>query len=95
VQAAEHNRPANLFLKARIDIRMNGALPLLLCYILNRPDVVAADPAGLKRALFAANAASRKRGVCRECGKPQARCCRPSHGEVPSCISLSASRTGS
>jgi hypothetical protein len=40
VQAAEHDHPANLFLKARIDIRMNGAWPLLLCYILNRPDVV-------------------------------------------------------
>jgi hypothetical protein len=25
VQAAEHNRPANLFLDARIDIRMNAA----------------------------------------------------------------------
>jgi hypothetical protein len=51
VQAAKHNRPANLFLDARIDIRMNAArvAAITLLHIESAPE-------------FAANAASRKRG---------------------------------
>ena len=52
VQAIEPNRPANLFLNARIDIRISAArvAAVTLLHIESAP-------------WFAANAAGRKRGV--------------------------------